>query len=661
MSMARTPNWHDHVFFGIHYDLHANLNDTVLGRDVTPDLLRAAWEKIRPDWIQCDCKGHPGYTSWPTKVGYPAPGIVRDALRIHRDVTRDLGLPLVMHYSGIWDEAAIYHHPDWARINASGGVERGHACPRSGYVDELLIPQMLELIDEYAVDGFWVDGDIWATAPCYCPRCRAAFTAQTGQLDPPREPGQPGWAVWLAFQRRSYEDYARHYVEAVHQRDPRCLVCINWLSSVRQPDPVSIPVDFLSGDFSHAWGIERAMAEARVLASRGRPWDLMAWGFTTGETTRSGWHFKTAAHLCQEVSEVIANGGAVCVYVHPPRSGHLVSWEHDVLAEVAQFCRARPEVSQGSQSVAHAVILHSQEHYYAHTEPLYGLGSANLPMEGALHALLDAGYHVDVQNEDGLLEHLHEYGLVVIAEQDPIGARVIDALGPYVTGGGRLVLSGAHIARHPALATLTGVTIAGTSAREGFHYLPVDGAAVTVAGPWQPVQPAGAKPWAQLFEGPEPAKDDAGMPAVTVREIAKGRVVAIHGPIFAAYQRTHDPRLRRLLRQLFHVAWPDPLSEVTAPVQVHQATRRQPGRIIVHLLNRSADPPPSPRNVMVEHVPETGPVTVRVRTPRPPRNVSLVPSDAGSGTMWQWQDGMLTATVERLGIHAALVLDENET
>jgi hypothetical protein len=658
MNRTGAPNWHDHVFFGIHYDLHANLNDTVLGRDVTPELLRAAWERIRPDWIQCDCKGHPGYTSWPTKVGYPAPGIIRDALRIHREVTREMGLPLVMHYSGIWDEAAIYHHPEWARINARGGVDYGRACPRSGYVDDLLIPQMLEIIDSYEIDGFWVDGDIWATAPCYCPRCCAAFTAQTGQLTPPRDPTQPGWTTWLAFQRRSYEDYARRYIEAVHRRDPGCLVCINWLYSVRHPDPISIPVDFLSGDFSHAWGIERAMAEARVLASRGRPWNLMAWGFTTGEVTRSGWHFKTAAHLCQEVAEVIANGGAVCVYVVPSRSGHLVSWEHDVLAEVAQFCRARQGVSQESQSVPQAVVLHSQEHYYAHTEPLYGLGSANLPMEGALQALLDAGYHVDVQNEDGLLERLHDYQLVVIPEQDPIGARVIDALGPYVTAGGRLVLSGAHIARHPVLAELAGVAAVGGAPREGYHYLPVGGAAVTVAGPWQPVRLISASSLAHLLEGPEPGRDDTGTPAITVRELAKGRVVAIHGPIFAAYQRTHYPRLRRLLCQLFRLVWPEPFSEVDSPAQIHQTTRRQPGRTIIHLLNRGADPPLSPHNVMVERVPAAGPATIRVRIPRPPVSISLVPDGTGSKIEWQWEDGVLTATVDRIGVHAALVLDE---
>ncbi|MCL4545148.1 MAG: hypothetical protein M1118_11225 [Chloroflexi bacterium] len=63
---SREQNWHERVFFGLHYDLHANAKDTELGRDVTPDLLRRAWQQIQPDWIQCNCKGHPGYTSWPT-------------------------------------------------------------------------------------------------------------------------------------------------------------------------------------------------------------------------------------------------------------------------------------------------------------------------------------------------------------------------------------------------------------------------------------------------------------------------------------------------------------------------------------------------------------------------------------------------------------------
>ena len=125
-------NWHDGVFFGLHFDIHANAADQHLGRDVTVDHLLEQFQKIRPDFVQCDCKGHPGYASYPTKVGVPAPGIEKDALRVWREATKRLGIPLVMHFSGVWDRVAVERHPEWARVpsareRASGevGVQRG--------------------------------------------------------------------------------------------------------------------------------------------------------------------------------------------------------------------------------------------------------------------------------------------------------------------------------------------------------------------------------------------------------------------------------------------------------------------------------------------------------------------------------------------------------
>lgn len=94
-----SPNWHRKAFFGLHYDLHPNENDTVLGRDTSEKHIREELLKAKPDFVQYDCKGHPGYTGYPTKVGTPSPGIKRDALKIWRKVTRELGIPLSVHYS----------------------------------------------------------------------------------------------------------------------------------------------------------------------------------------------------------------------------------------------------------------------------------------------------------------------------------------------------------------------------------------------------------------------------------------------------------------------------------------------------------------------------------------------------------------------------------
>jgi len=189
-------NWHTHVFFGLHYDLHAQATDTELGRELTHEHLRERLLRVKPDWIQCDCKGHAGYTSWPTQIGSPSPGIIRDALRIHRDVTRELGIKLGMHYSGVWDTRAIELHPDWALIHADGSADPNFTCRLSGYVDELMIPQMLEIVDKYDVDGFWVDGENWASRPCWCERCRAEFGRRTGLQDVPQAAGDEHWSAW---------------------------------------------------------------------------------------------------------------------------------------------------------------------------------------------------------------------------------------------------------------------------------------------------------------------------------------------------------------------------------------------------------------------------------------------------------------------------------
>ncbi|MGI8913835.1 MAG: hypothetical protein ACR2JY_08625 [Chloroflexota bacterium] len=94
------------------------------------------------------------------------------------------------------------------------------------------------------------------------------------------------------------------------------------------------------------------------------------------------------------------------------------------------------------------------------------------------------------------------------------------------------------MASHPILADLAGVEAVG-AARAGFHYLPSALGTATVAGPWQLVQLSGAAQCLPLLAEPDREKGTVGSAAVSGRDLGKGCVVAIHGPIFAAYYRTH--------------------------------------------------------------------------------------------------------------------------
>ncbi len=380
----------------------------------------------------------------------------------------------------------------------------------------------------------------------------------------------------------------------------------------------------------------------------------MAWSFLCASGEHEGWVTKTRDHLCQEVSEVLAAGGAVQIYCHPQRSGHLAAWEHELFAEVAAFCRARQVVTQGTISLPQVAVLHSETHYFAHCDPLFAPGSATHPVEGAVHALLGCGYHVDVVNEETLVRRLEDYPLVVVAEQDPVGEALREALAAYVAQGGRLLLTGAHVARK--YAALAGVAPAGLAV-EAFRHVPVRGASVSVRGPWQAVTCTTAEEWAPLLSERDPFHNRAGCSAVTLNRVGDGAVAAVHGALFTTYFRARYPQIRWLLADLVHQLWPQPTVQVEAVGPLSLSLRQKDDDVIVHLCNRGAAPPPSPRSPVVERVPPFGPVTLRLRTARRPRTVRVVPEEEGVALAWQWEEDTVVATLSLLPIHVAVVAE----
>ncbi len=661
----QTSKWWENAFFGLHYDLHANAEDTELGAELTHEHLREQLAKVKPDFVQCDCKGHPGYASYPTKVGSPSPGIVKDALRIHRDVTAEMGIPLSVHYSGIWDDRAAELHPEWMRVDGQGerggghGSKRaGYMCPLSPYLDELMIPQLIEIIDEYDVDGFWVDGDCWAVRDCYCDRCRAEFEGRTGIKDAPTERDDPKFAAWRAFHRDLFVEYVSKYANAVHARKPSCAVCSNWMYSVRMPGPVTAPVDYLSGDFSPSFGCERAQMEGRYMDGHGMPWNLMAWAFTWtfhghSDHERAAWQMKTVTGLCQEAAEVMSCGGTVFVYNVPQRSGWLTTWHQDILAQVAGSCRQRQTFSQFTKSVPEAAVLLGDHHVWRHNPEPFCVGDSSHSAEGALHLLMENQFHVDVLDETRLMERAGDYSLIVVGEQDPISDEMADALDEYAREGGMALISGAHLAE--AHGELVGVEPAGER-RQGTWHVATAGEAATLSGPWQPVTAVDADVYAKVMDQQQPGKDETDYPAVTIRHVGKGKVIGIHGDFMRSYYVSHHPRIRDFAGKLLADVNIERRVSVSGPSSLEVSLRARQGLLAVHLVNRAVNPSLTPRLHIVEDVSPTGPVTVRVRTGQKPRRVSLEPGERK--VEWTYADGWVEAHIETAGIHDILAVHE---
>ncbi|MEW5901150.1 MAG: hypothetical protein AB1715_06785, partial [Acidobacteriota bacterium] len=346
------------AFFGLHFDLHPSKTDTSLGADVSEDNIGTLLDRVRPDYVQYDCKGHAGYAGYPTKIGRASPGIVKDSLAVWRKATKERGIELFIHYSGLWDSKAIEEHPEWARLDAQGKRDANATSVFGPYADELLIPQLKEVTSAHDLDGLWADGECWAAQLDYSRSAIEAWKKETGLSTAPKDRSEPHWLEWKIFHRNAFENYLCHWVDALHSFNPNLQITSNWMYTTFAPKPVVAKLDFLSGDYSPSLSVDRARVEARYLSSAGLPWDLMAWGFDRGQD--QGWSLKRPIHLMQEAGVVLMQGGGFQVYNNPTRSGFIIPTIVDQLSEVAAFCRARQAFSHKTRSVPQVALLLSE-------------------------------------------------------------------------------------------------------------------------------------------------------------------------------------------------------------------------------------------------------------------------------------------------------------
>ncbi len=670
-ALQPSGRWHGHRFyFGLHYDLHPNPNDTALGTRCSPRELVPSLRLLAPDFVQTDCKGHPGFTSWFSRVptASVAPGLKQDALRQWRAATKRLGLPLHCHYSGIWDKAAGAKYPHWCAVTADGkraGAAFGpirrsrrgeRMCPRSPYLERLMIPQLLELVDRYEVDGFWVDGDIWAVEPCYCRRCRAAYGRR-----PPTTESAPDWPQWWQFTLRSFQQYVTRYCDAVHRHKPGVLVCSNWLQTFANPGPPTVPTDWISGDNAWVWGLDNSRCEARFLATRGKPWDIMLWSFYCSHqmgAADSPWVIKPAQMLMQEAAVLLAFGGHVQLYETTSiRDGRLVAWRLKRLRQVREFVRRRRALCQNSTTIPQIAVLHSEHHLAATVRRknlLWGVDTA--PVRGAVFALLENHFGVDILDEWALRPRLAEYPVVVVPEQHALSAEMVAALKQYVRRGGKLLLTGAESLPRFGAAFL-GVTRGSTKPRQTCHVPVGDGLVPLYSERWRFVKPTTARSLGALRRTPLWDDQILPHPAATLQRVGRGAVAYIPAAVCRDFQHNRYPQTRQFLGAVVRrLAGPLDI-EVHAPVCVDVALRRQPGRRLVHLINRASGVPNQPSNGAVDEIPPVGPVVIRWNLPARPRAVTAAWEKAR--LRWRYARGRLTVIVPRVHIHLAVRVDES--
>lgn len=629
------------AFLGIHFDFHAGPDCKEVGKNTTKAMVDNIIDLVHPDYLQIDCKGHPGYSSYPTKVGNPVPGFVGDPLKVWREATAARGVGLYMHYSGVWDSRAVALHPDWAAIGADGKPSTKATSVFGPYAEKLLIPQLRELAGDYGVDGIWVDGECWATVPDYGPAAVAAFQKATGLKDVPRKPTDPNWFEFRQFHREAFRVYLRNYIEQVKKTHPSFQICSNWAYTDHMAEPVSAPLDFLSGDYSPQDSVNSARLSARYLARQGQPWDLMAWSFSTQPDRRQ----KSAIQLQREAAIVLAQGGGFQAYFKQKRDGSIFDEQMPVMGEVAKFCRARQAIVHHQQGVPQVALVFSTADQYRRIKSLFGRELSRI--NGALQALLETQHSVEALGEHQLTGRLADYPLIILPEVEYLEPAFRDSLAAYVKEGGNLLLIGPSAAR--LFEKELNAKFEGDIATGPIH-LAHAGAMVSLNTPHQLFPfPQNARVLGQLHASADP--NSPAQPAAFILPYGKGQIAATRFSLGHAYLKGRPPLLRQFLSDLARELFPSPLVTLKGSPDVELAVARNHDKLLVNLINTSG---PHATQSILENITPLGPINLSIRLDKEPASVTLEPGNRKVESTFK--AGQLHLTIPKVDVYEILVI-----
>jgi len=585
-----------------------------------------------------------------------------------------LGIPVQSHYSGIADAAAGEKFPDWCVVQERKGsdkLDRAKMCPRGPYADKLLIPQAIEMIDRYGVDGIWVDGEIWAVQPCYCQRCCGAFKEQYGIDEPPSDPKDENWLKWIKFTRESFQEYVNHYADEIRRHNPKIRVCSNWMHSFTNPGEPTVRIDFISGDNIGTIPSVNNFCQARFMSTRGRPWEIVLWGFYYNK--KSPWVMKPVDMMKQQAASIIALGGNMNIYNQPKgnRDGRLVPWQMKRLGEVGKFVKARKEICQHGQILPQVLVLHSEDALYSQRiRNIWNYDTKSI--EGAVYCLLENSFGVDIMDEWASLDRLSDFPLIVATKQANMSQKAVDSLKAYVKNGGRLLLCGVDVydrfgegfigAKSLKVTKDAGYHVPTQQGRFPFSSVSHQGGAWTeqTVLDFRLLKTTTAKNNGyfsmNLFED-----SITEYPSVIVNKVGKGAVAYIPFDVFDFYYRSRYPMVREFIREVIDELKPQMDIRVKAPTAVEVVLKQKSGQKIIHLINRSSGLPLFENIYTTDEIPNLGPIIVTVKVDSRPKDVKLLFEDGQ--LQWDYvpnkngcKGGKLNAAISSVHIHSALLI-----
>lgn len=658
-------NWLSDQMCYIHLDFHTPTGVNVASNFDEKKFVEIL-KKTGADSIAIFAKDHYGHAYYPSRLGNFHPDLKLNLFGEMLSACHKAGLRVFAYLSIGWDNLSAQKFPEWQQVNKKGEpILAGNwrsLCLNSPYVNKRIFPQIREVLENYDVDGLWLDIVFFMEGACYCPFCLQKM--ESLNLDPNNE------YEHLLFNDTSVREFISETYNFAKKIKPDVAVSFNNLVKIGARTFLPHLDYWWIEALPHGWGLYYLPLYSRYLRTLGKP--------MAGLTARfhKSWgdfgSLKPLQHLLWEAGEMLINGAAVGIGDQMNPDGTLEEAVYDMIGEVFRFVREREKWCKGAKSVPYVAVLSPKQ------IGTTGMGKPSEALLGAVAMLMELHIHFDIIDEEG---DFAPYTLLILPDVSTLSPSAINKVIAFLKAGGSVFLSlqpqvsseispllGKNIRIEPASFSICYIRLNSFRLREGIP--PMD--MIVWQRPALLKRAKGkelASTIAPLMERtPEhffshaqaPSGIDTHCPAILLKPIGKGKLLVFAVPIFTDFHKNNYAMHKQLFKNAFEmlVSRRKRLLEVDAPQNIEVSLMQKDNAFIIHLLNLNIN---RKGNLCDEFI-APGRVGIKLRLSHPPKQVYYAPSELPL-PRWQWLEnpregsGFLKARVRIFNTHTIIVVE----
>jgi hypothetical protein len=581
----------------LHPDFHIPGEIINVGENFDGMAYAASLKEHAVDSIVMFGKCHYGLSYYPTKIGTVHPGLIKDMVDEVAKGAKAHGMEYIIYFSVFLDTAAIDKHPSWRILPQRNGQftrqKYEPVCVNSPYLEQLFIPQLLEVMEKYPVDQFFLDTMTWFE-PCYCQSCVEKFGGEI-----PAE-NDTNWLEYVQWLHKCYRDFYARIAEAVNEKNSSVFCTFNWEWTIRHPEEPVPYIKRLASDFFPTGKISSFYT--RYLSGTGYPFDFMTGRFMHG---LGDWVNNNDISLQYTAAGAIANGGGFYLIDRQLPNGLLEDRSYAAMDTVFKFINARRDFVADTVPVRETAVLTTSDHMAGKRLELFpqkDIRAKRLEIFSSAHQILtENGVHFTFLNESNFIKNMQDYKFVILPELHSVSKTLSSVLKDFADkGGSLLIIQPNEESVNPELAALAGVSAAGRTP-QGYTYIEFsrDGTVDSpfIAHGYNNLVTAheGTQVLARIMEplqgssvfghGFAPPVKTTEYVAAALRQAGKGQVGYIAAQLLSSNLTHSNQDYGQFIMSVTDKLMPEPMVRLVTDAPVEMSLMRKDNDLIIHLLN----------------------------------------------------------------------------